>query len=93
MNQPADPSSFNKPDRAILAETDLDGVGQAVLTLCHELWVVKDRMAALEAVLEKHGIDAGAEIEAYQPDENQQAELNKEGRILAERVMTALSGA
>lgn len=91
MSAPADPTAFNRPKQSILSDVDVDGLGQAVLTLCHELWIVKDRMAVLEAVLEKHGIDATSEIETFQPDEGLRARLDSDGRALASRVLGALN--
>lgn len=93
MSLPKDPTAFNRPDVQILAEADIDGIGRAVMTLCHELWVVKDRMAVLEAVLEENGIDAAKQVDAFQPDAALQEKLNKDGRELVERLMSALNGA
>ena len=87
-----DPRSFNNPDRPTLTADDMPGVGQAVMTLTHELYVLIDRIAALEAVLERHGLDAGTEIEAFKPDSEQQDRLNERGRALVARVTNALAG-
>jgi hypothetical protein len=92
MSLPTDPTAFNRPDQAILSEMDVDGLGRAVLTLCHELWIVKDRMAILEAVLDKHGIDAAAEVETLHPDDALKEKLDADGRALVERVLGALNG-
>lgn len=87
-----DPRSFNSPDRPTLTADDMPGVGQAVMTLTHELYVLIDRIAALEAVLERHGLSVGEEIEAYKPTEEQQEQLNERGRALVARVTNALAG-
>ena len=87
-----DPRSFNNPDRPTLNADDMPGVGQAVMTLTHELYVLIDRIAALEAVLERHGLNVGEEIEAYRPSEEQQEHLNERGRTLVARVTNALAG-
>ena len=87
-----DPRSFNNPDRPTLTTDDMPGLGQAVMTLTHELYVLIDRIAALEAVLERHGLNVGEEIEAYKPTEEQQERLNKRGRDLVARVTNALAG-
>jgi len=92
MSLPKDPTQFNRPSDEILADADLDGVGRAVMTLCQELWVMKDRMIVLEAILEDNGITASKAIDEFQPDEALQEKLNKEGRHLVERVISALSG-
>ena len=87
-----DPRSFNSPDRPTLTADDMPGVGQAVMTLTHELYVLIDRIAALEAVLERHGLNVNEEIEAYKPNEEQQERLNQRGRALVARVTNALAG-
>ena len=88
----ADPKSFNHPDRPTLTTDDLPGVGQALLTLTHELYILIDRIAALEAVLERHGLNVSQEIEAFKPDTRQQQQLNERGRALVARVSNALAG-
>ncbi len=87
-----DPRSFNHPDRPTLTADDMPGVGQAVLTLTHELYVLIDRIAALEAVLERHGLNVSKEIEAFKPNADQQQQLNDRGRALVARVTNALAG-
>ncbi|WP_446831781.1 hypothetical protein [Candidatus Foliamicus sp.] len=88
----ADPKSFNNPDRPTLAPEDIAGVGQAVLTLTHELYILIDRLAALETVLERHGLNVREEIEALRPDAGQQERLNARGRALVARISNALAG-
>jgi hypothetical protein len=87
-----DTESINRPARDTMADWQIGDLGLAVLTLTRELWVVKDRMRILEAVLEDHGIDAHQAIERYQPDEALAAELAKEGEALAARIVSSLSG-
>ncbi|MCY4254584.1 MAG: hypothetical protein OXE51_00420 [Gammaproteobacteria bacterium] len=87
-----DPRSFNNPDRPTLTADDMPGVGQALVTLTHELYVLIDRIAALEAVLKRHGLNVGEEIEAFKPDTEQQQKLNERGRALVARVTNALAG-
>lgn len=88
----SDPRSFNTPDRPTLTAEDVPGLGQAVLTLTHELYILIDRIAALEAVLQVHGLNVGAEIEALKPGEAQQHRLNERGRALVARITNALAG-
>jgi len=87
-----DPRSFNNPDRPTLTADDMPGVGQALVTLTHELYVLIDRIAALEAVLKRHGLNVSEEIEAFKPDAEQQQKLNERGRALVARVTNALAG-
>ena len=92
MSAPTKPTDFNKPKQQILSDLDVDSLGQAVLSLCHELWILRDRMTILESVLEKHGIDAAEEIETLQPDDALEERLRTQGRALVERVIGALNG-
>lgn len=85
-NRPTDP-----PARQFLGEGQIDNLGTAVLVLARELWVVKDRLAVMEKVLEKYGIPA-SEINAFQPDEVFEAELQAQRQRLIDTVVSALSG-
>ena len=48
------PSTVEPRRRRALRPDDIDKVGQAVLTLAKELWVIKDRQVLLEEVLRPH---------------------------------------
>jgi len=85
-NRPTDP-----PARQFLGGDQIDDLGKALLVLSRELWVVKDRMAVLEKVLEKHGIPA-SEIDGFQPDAAFEAELAAQRQHLIDMVLGALSG-
>jgi len=85
-----DPRSYNNPKRETLTDADIAGLGQAVLTLTHELWVLTDRQAALEGVLKTHGIDVAAEIETYQFTTDERKALDQQGRPLVERITSAM---
>lgn len=87
-----DPKSYNTPDRPTLHEGDVGQLGAAVIALTREVWVLTDRLAVLEAVMARHGIDATAEIEAFQPDAVMQAALDEKGKRLVSNVVNALAG-
>ncbi len=87
----SDPKSFNNPGTPTLNAQDSAGLGQAVLTLTHELWIVIDRVHALEAVLKKHGMNVSEEIENYMPSDADKAQLDERGKQLVERVTEALA--
>ena len=76
----------------ILRDADIDGVGQAVLSLTRELWVLKDRMFVLEDILEKNGINVSEAIETYQPDADMESKLASEGAALVKRVLDSMAG-
>lgn len=91
MSEEKDPVSFNSPNRKTLTDADVASLGQAVLTLTRELWVITDRMHVMEAVLAKHGLDISDEISKYEPDSVLSEKLQKDGVALIERVVSSLS--
>lgn len=88
----ADPKSYNKPQRNMLLETDVNGLAQAVVTLTQEVWVLNDRQMVTEAVLAKHGIDISEEVDTYTPDETLQSKLDERSRMIMQRVFNSLAG-
>lgn len=87
-----DPRHFNDPDRLTLTGADAGGLGDALLALTREVWVLTDRMAVMEEVLARKGTDIRAEIDAFQPDAEFQARLNEMGRRLVANVVDAIAG-
>lgn len=61
---------------SLLAPTQIDDLGLALVTLARELWVTKDRQLILEHMLEQSG--AITDVGAYQPDEALNAKLAQE---------------
>ena len=92
MSEPKDPTEFNQPERDILSSADIDGLGQAVLTLTKEIWVLTDRLHVMEAVLANKGIDISEDVKSYQPDAKMKSQLTNESSALIERVLNALAG-
>jgi hypothetical protein len=74
-----------------LRPEDIDKLGQALLTLTKELWVVKDRLRVLEAALTEAGAVAPNAVETYQPDESLTELLGNERAQLIEQVLGALN--
>lgn len=91
MSEDTNPVSFNNPDRVTLTEADVASLGQAVLTLTRELWVITDRMHVMEAVLAKHGLNISDEITQHKPDSVLSEKLQQDGTALIERVLFSLS--
>lgn len=75
----------------VLKSEDLDRLGQALLTLTKEVWVLRDRQRILEAALEDAGVLAPAAVEAYEPDAKLKAALRKERQQLIDHVLDTLS--
>jgi hypothetical protein len=86
------PSQAQPRRRKALKADDIDNVGQAVLTLAKELWVLKDRQMVTEAVLAKRGIDISEEISTFQPDPALEARLKSEREAMVKKLMQDLSG-
>ncbi len=92
MSNVTDPKNFNNPDRTTLVGDDVASLGLALISLTKELWVVRDRLAVLEAVLEEKGIDVSDSIDQYQPDDEMQEKLEKLSNTLVENILGALNG-
>jgi len=75
----------------VLDETDIDRLGQAIITLTRELWVVKDRQRILEAALADAGILDSIALDTYEPDESLEAELKVERQKLIDEIIKALA--
>lgn len=68
-----------------------DRATQLALTLARELWVVKDRLLVLEAVLASEGFpELSARIDAFQPDAATRASIDAERKRFIAEVTAAL---
>lgn len=79
--------------KQVLQETDIDRLGQALITLTQELWVVKDRQRVLEAALADAGVLESASVDSYQPGAELQTELQAERRKLIDGIIDTLTAA
>ncbi len=68
----------------------LEDIAQAFVSLTSELWIVKDRMAVLEQVLDRHGIPAPKAVEAFMPEGEFKTTLDAERSAWARRMIAAL---
>jgi len=75
--------------RRILGVDQIDDLGQALIALTRELWVLTDRLAVVEAVLTDSGIDM-AKVDGYQPDAAMTEKLEAKRKALIGQVMSAL---
>jgi hypothetical protein len=87
---PSEKRLSDPPPRQILAPERIDDVAQAVIAVTRELWVAVDRMAILEKVLSTNGVDVSAAIDAYQPNEALQADLDAKRAKILQSVLRAL---
>jgi len=77
-------------DRVLKIE-DVDRLGQALLTLTKEVWVLRDRQRILEAALEDAGVLVGAAIESYEPSGKLKEALRQERRQLIDTILDTLT--
>ena len=75
----------------LLTPDQLDGLGLSMMTLAKELWVLRDRVAVLEKILENHGISARDEIDAFVPDKEFEEALAQERDKFITSVLETLS--
>ena len=75
-----------------LTAADIDNLGQAILTLTEELWVLKDRQRVLEDILNKAGIADTADIDRHRPDADLTEALQAERQQLINNILSALQG-
>ena len=78
-------------NKRLLEPQDVDQLGQALVTLTQELWVLKDRQRILEAMLEDAGLLDRAKLETREPDTALAEELDEQRRALIDNVLGALS--
>jgi hypothetical protein len=74
-----------------LRAEDLDRLGQAIITMTKELWVVKDRVRILEAALAEAGVLVPDAVDKFQPGEELAQSLSADRALLIEHVLGALT--
>ncbi len=79
------------PPRRILSEGRIDALGEAIIALTREIWVLHDRQAILEAVLIEEGVSV-ERLDSYQPDEALTEKLAVRRKALIDTVMATLRG-
>lgn len=67
-----------------------DRATQLALTLARELWVVKDRLLVLEAVLSQQGTPLRELVDRYQPAGDAKAAIDAERKRFIAEIMAAL---
>lgn len=76
------------PD-ATLDAINVDDLGRMLMALAQEVWVMRDRMAITEKLLEQKAGIAPAEIEAYVADGATKAEIERIRDAFAAKVVGA----
>ncbi len=76
--------------RRILTEDQIDDLGEALLTLTREVYVLTDRLRVLEQVLDDKGLDVHQAVERYAVTPDLQADLDAKRDNLLNAVMKSL---
>lgn len=76
--------------RRMLSVDQLDDLGEAIVALAREVYVVTDRLTVLEAVLESKGLSVTAEVDRFQVTPELQARLNTKRDAILKAVLAAL---
>jgi hypothetical protein len=79
--------------RNILSPAHNDALGEAILALTSEVWVLTDRLMVLEEVLKTTGVDVTAAIESFAPTPELEKRLDARRDRLIAAVVDALAGA
>jgi hypothetical protein len=66
---------------------DVDWLARQNTQLMTELWIVKDRLAVLESLLEKKGLLSDDEVDNTPPDEALGAELDQRREQFVKRII------
>jgi len=78
---------IDRSPKTYLAPEDVDVVARQVTQLMTELWIVKDRMAVMEKLLEDAGITAPETIDQYVPEGTFADQLEHNRAAFVERVV------
>jgi hypothetical protein len=78
------------PRPTFFADTQLDRFHVMLVALLQEVSVVRDRLDTIERLLDERGVLTRADIEAYLPDTDAEAERSEERSALIERVLRVI---
>lgn len=90
VQQPRIPLNHRGKRPRFFQASGTDELMSMVLELTAELWVVKKRLYLLERVAGQAGVPLTPQIEAYELDEGEVAELDERRRLLISTVLRSL---
>jgi hypothetical protein len=77
----------SRPEQTFFDDPALDRAAGMIMTLAAEVWVLRDRMAAMQALLEESGALAPGALDAWQPDAETTAALDADRRDFVRHLM------
>lgn len=87
---PAHRSGMRQPPvESYLRGADLDFLARMNMELLAELWITRDRLAVLEAVLNDRGITQAEEVDTFVPSETLSRRLDQLREVMVENVLGA----
>ena len=91
IEHPAIGGEINGPGKAYFDHAVTDNIMDALVELAAEVWITRDRLMVLEAVLADRDIDAAALVEAYVPDDTSKAARKAARDAFITQVFASLS--
>jgi hypothetical protein len=79
------------PDLTFFPDPNVDRVLGVVMELAAEVYVLRDRLATVERILEREGMLNVSEVEAYQPSDEERARRLAERDALIARILAPMT--
>ena len=79
------------PRQAFFESEAVDQMLSMVLELATEHWVLRERLFLIERAADKLGLGLGAAVEAYRPDEAEQAKLAEMRKSMIDNLMRTVN--
>jgi hypothetical protein len=79
------------PDLSFYPDPNVDRVLGVVMELAAEVWVLRDRLTAMEQLLDRAGVLATADLESYAPTEAERTKRLAERDALIARILAPMT--
>jgi hypothetical protein len=79
------------PDLTFFPDPNVDRVLGVVMELAAEVYVLRDRLHTVETLLARSGALSAAEVDAYQPSEDERAQRLAERDALIARILAPMT--
>ena len=82
----------NEPEQVFFTDPALDRAVAMIMTLAAELYVVKDRLRAMELLLQQRGTLADGELDGYEPAAEERGRIDAERKAYVGALMQCVLG-
>lgn len=86
-DRPAASSETPRPEQTFFDDPALDRAAGMIMTLAAEVWVLRDRLTAMQRLLEQQGALPPGALDAWQPDDATAAALDADRRDFVRHLM------